>query len=382
MRILYLVNEWAYFLRHRKALARAMADQGHEVIVASGEAERAPARIHSGAIAVERLRLDRHRFRPLGDVRLVAQIRHLLARHEPDVVHAITIKPILYSALAAASSAWRGRIVWTFPGLGKVFEPPGTGYERARRRLVASVLARAADGRDTWFTFENRGDRRAFVQARIARSDRAVRVDGTGLDLDLFKPAGTPDPTTDPAGKPTVLFASRLIRSKGIDTFLEAARSSKGDARFVVAGLHDATNPDAIDLDVLHRAHDDGVIDYRGAVVPEDMPALYREAGIAVLPTRLREGMPRSVLEAAACGTANVATDQLAIREIVQPNRTGWLVAPPSAANVAAAIGDALSDRDRLARMGLAARRLVESGGYGEAEVARSFERIYAGERP
>ncbi|MDA8869918.1 glycosyltransferase family 4 protein [Rhizobiaceae bacterium] len=371
MHILYVVNELAYFRAHRERLALAMVDRGHRVSVATGEWDGVVPADWDDRVRLHRLDVDRHGNNPLRDTGMAVQVRRIIKAEEPDILHGLTIKPILYGALAAASlGSHCPRVVWTFAGLGKVFEPSRSLLARARRKAVSHALRRLQARTNAAATFENEADLKQLVAEGIVPAHRAFRVHGTGLDLSVFCPPAQPR-----SGPPVVLMAARLINEKGVDTFLEAASAVgwREGTRFLLAGPHDPTNPYAVDLASLRSKR----VEWLGPVPQGDMPALFGKADLAVLPTRLREGFPRSLLEAAACGCALIATAQPPMREIVLPGRTGWLLDRPTAASLRAALVAATSDIDRTREMGQAALDCVRSGPYSEETVFEVFARLY-----
>ena len=368
MHILFVVNALDYFRAHRERLAVDLTARGHTVTVAAGNIEEAPLDGWPQNIRLVPLELDKHSFRPLHDLKLIWHIRRLMAEEQPQVVHCFTIKPILMAGLAFALRSRRtaGSLVWTFAGLGKVFDNPKTPYLKFRKWLVAQSLKMISVFNGAHATFENQADRDSLVAAGVIPDNRAKAIMGTGIDLEHYR---LPDfehgaDHEQASDVPlTFLMATRLIGEKGVDNFLKVAAQCKANgaaARFVLAGMADHANPDVISQDVIDEAVDAGTIEFAGAVSQADMPALLGSADIFCLPTRLREGFPRALLEAASCGVALIATDQLPMRTLIKPGQTGWLVNPPDAAHLQEAVDRALDDPVATRQMGKNARTLVE----------------------
>lgn len=388
MKILYLVNEFDYFRAHRENLATAMADEGHEVVVASGSVKPGVPEGWHGAITLVPLNVDSHRFNGAHDTRLTLEIARLIRREKPDIVHAFTIKPVLYGGLALALSRLRRvgrplRMIWTFPGLGKIFESRNGRLKSLRRKLVVNALRFVADRFDVIATFENEADRLEAVSQGIVPAERAVRVMGAGIDLNHFQPV--PEATGQPSSRdgPLVfLMSSRLINEKGIDTFVQAARHLHDlgiRAEFRLAGIHAQDNPDATDMRLIEKAVSEGALQFLGTVGQADMPALLSACDVVCLPTRLREGFPRALLEAAACGCALIASDQPSIRTLIQPERTGWLLDEPSVDALQDAVSEAVSDPDGTRRFGREALSLVRSLPVSDQAIQKAFADIYTG---
>ena len=213
--ILMVVNAEWYFLSHRLALARMLRDRGYEVTVASG-IERA----QQSSIAKEGFR-----FIPIptrrGDLRLPMELRTLVSLYElyreerPDLVYQTTIKPILYGSLAARL-AGISRVVNVVPGLGYTFSARGL-YAAIRRRAVLAAYRLALSRGRTTTIFQTLDDLRFFVELGVAPKERSFVIRGSGVDLNRF----TPKP--EPIGPPLVVLAARLLWSKGVGEFVDAA---------------------------------------------------------------------------------------------------------------------------------------------------------------
>jgi len=270
-------------------------------------------------------------------------------------------------------------LLWTFAGLGKIFEPTQSAAKIARRKLVVVALNTVRIFTKPWCTFENEADRQYMIDKWVAASDRAVAVLGTGMDTQHFSPASDGQKKTGPI---TFYMATRLIGEKGVDTFLTAAKNIKADnkdCRFVLAGLVDESNPDAIPLERINRAVERGDIEFLGAVSQADIPRTLREADVFCLPTRLREGFPRALLEAAGCGVALMATNQTPMRTLVPDERTGWLFSPPNVKELEICMREALAHPEQTRQMGKNARDLVEHLPVDATSIAKAFSKVYKG---
>jgi glycosyltransferase involved in cell wall biosynthesis len=200
--------------------------------------------------------------------------------------------------------------------------------------------------------FQNVEDRDAFVQLGLAELDRTSVIRGSGVDPHVFTVAPEAD------GRPTVLYAGRLMRQKGLERFVELARTHGDRARFVVAGYPEPSSPDVVPVATVEAWAAEGVIEWLGA--RDDMPAVYAAASIVVLPTTYGEGVPKTLIEAASCGRAIVTTDLPGCRDVCRDGVNGLLVAPHDDEALHAAVLHLIEDRELRTRMGAAGRRLVE----------------------
>ncbi|MEW6248467.1 MAG: glycosyltransferase family 4 protein [Nitrospirota bacterium] len=349
-RLLFLITEDWYFWSHRLDLARAARDAGFDVSIATRVTEHGEL-IRREGFRLHPLRLERQCRRPLADLMALLEIVHLYRLEQPQLAHHVAMKPIVYGSLAAWFAGLPA-VVNAFAGLGYAF----TEQER-RRGMLRSVLLRAlkvAIGLSrSVAVFQNSEDRNYLVAKGVVRSDQTRIIAGSGIDTERFVP-GAPA-----SGAPIVLLASRMLWDKGVADFVRAAREVKRrgvQARFVLVGRCDPQNPAAIPPSRLQEWVDAGDIEWWGH--REDMPAVLSSATLAVLPS-FREGLPKVLLEAAACGKPIVATDVPGCRAVVRHQSNGLLVPPRDPGALADAIALLLADADRCAAMGRAGRDMV-----------------------
>lgn len=351
-RLLYVVNEADFFLSHRLPLALAAARVGYEVHVATPVAP-AAARIRERGIAFHAVPFSRKGKHPLRELSTLVSLYQLYRRLRPDLTHHVTIKPVLYGGVVARLTRIPA-VVSAISGLGHVFV--AKGWKAAGlRALVRRVYKVALGHPNSRVIFQNPDDERVFSTAKLIRPESAVLIRGAGVDLARF--ASVPEP----AGKPLVLFASRMLWTKGVGEFVEAASALKGagvEARFVLAGRIDSGNPMGVPSDQLREWNDSGKIEWWGQ--RNDMPAVFAQSHIVCLPTSYGEGVPKVLIEAAACGRPIVATDVPGCREIVHHNDNGLLVAAHDSAALAAALYRLINDRELRKRMGVRGREFAE----------------------
>ncbi|WP_406857380.1 glycosyltransferase [Alsobacter sp. KACC 23698] len=389
MKLVVLTNDFPYFVAHRLHVAQAAANAGWTVTVIGPQSQPIPPELAACGFDISVLPLVRSKLDPAADLNYVRGLVAALGRIRPDVVHAITIKPVLLGgmALQAARLALGRRFgfVATIPGLGLVFSTSAGASRLGRlRRLAVEALYRAALAYPgVRVTFETQSDRAFFMERFGLPADRAILLAGTGVDLSRFVP-GRP-----PAAPMRVLFAGRLLHSKGVDTFCEAARLARSqglNVEWLIAGWRDGGSADALsedDIEALRRSSD---VTFLGHVA--DMPALLAGVHVLALPTRYPEGVPRILIEAAACGVAIVVPDFPGARRLVDHEVSGLLIdddagAPaggptPAAVSLAQAIARLAGDPGLRARLAAAAQRRVLRDGYGAPEIQTRFLEIFA----
>jgi len=355
-RLLFVVNIPRFFVSHRLPLALAARDAGYEVHVATSSHDPENlARIHGSGLTVHPIPLSQHGRDPLAELRTMLALLRLYRRLEPDILHHVTIKPLIHGGIAARL-ARRRVVVAAMSGLGRAFRD-AEGRPRRPGALLRSALRLALPRSSTHLLFQNRDDLEVFRELGLVEEGRATLVRGSGVDLARFRPSPEPVPT---AGGPVVLYAGRLMWQKGLGTFVEVARRLTGTARFQVAGYSEAGSPDAVPIDDLERWAADGHIEWLGA--RDDMPAVLAAANLVVLPTVYGEGVPKTLIEAAASGRAIITSDAPGCRDICEDGTNGILIPPGDVDALEAAVRRLVHDATTREAMGVAGRRIAEEG--------------------
>jgi glycosyltransferase involved in cell wall biosynthesis len=219
------------------------------------------------------------------------------------------------------------------------------------RPLLGLLMA----GRKSRVIVQNPTDQALLCRLGIVNPRQVTLIRGSGVDTDRFAPC------PEPAGKPIVMLASRLLWPKGVGVFVEAARQllrAGVEARFVIVGEGDEENPSSIPRSQLEAWNAEPGIEWWGRQT--DMPAIYGQAQIVCLPSHYGEGVPKALIEAASCGRPIVTTDAPGCRDIVEQGINGYLVPVRDSAAVAEAIQRLLGDPDLRLRMGRAGRNRVQ----------------------
>ena len=317
-------------------------------------------------LGVERIaiEIDRAGLNPLADLRLLARYRSLLKRLLPAAYLSYTIKPNIYGSFAAASLGIPA--VPNVSGLGTAFIRGGP------LQAIVTRLYRMGFARAPAVFFQNDEDRRLFVDRRIVRNNQVRVLPGSGVDLERFTPAPLP------VGPPVFLFIGRLLRDKGVVEFVEAARSLKRElplARFQLLGGLDEGNRTVIGQGEIASWVTEGVVEQLGTT--DDVRPFIAGATAVVLPS-YREGLPRSLLEAAAMARPLVASDVPGCRDVIEDGVNGYICASRDVASLSDAMRRLANlPRDEQLAMGEAGRRLVQER-YSEAFVIRAYLDILA----
>ena len=364
-RLLYLVTEDWYFMLHRLALARAARDAGFEVHVAT-RVDR-----HGAAIAAEGFRLhpldwQRGSINPLAFLSSILAVRRIYRAVRPDLVHQVALQPSIVGSIASLGQPIR--VLNGIAGLGFAFT---SATPRARIvRVVLTALTRWLFNRaGTLTSTENPDDGAALAALGVAR-DRLVGIPGAGVDIERLTPLPEPD------GPVTAAYAGRLIGDKGLQALIAAQAllaASGHPVRLLLAGEPDPANPTSISASMLTEWRRQPGVELLGHVT--DIRTVWAKAHIAVLPSR-REGLPISLVEAAACGRPLVATDVPGCREVARPDINAILVPVDDAPALAAALRTLAGDPSLRARYGAAGRHIVETE-YSSARVGRDTVALY-----
>jgi glycosyltransferase involved in cell wall biosynthesis len=350
-RLLFVVNNPAFFLSHRLPLALGARDAGFEVHVATMDGA-SVAQITACGLRHHVIPMSRSGKNPIQEIHTIHALWRLYRRLRHSVVHAVTIKPVRYGGIAARLAGVPA-FVAAVSGLGFVFTRSGQGFNFVRAAAIA--LYRLALGHpNSRVIFQNTDDRDLLSDAGVVRPEQVVLVRGSGVDLDRFQV------TPEPEGAPVAIMAARLLHDNGVREFVAAATASVGHPtglRWVLAGSPDPGNPASVSQDEFVRWQQEGVVECLGE--RSDIAELYNASHIVVLPS-YREGLPKSLVEAAACGRAVVTTDVPGCRDAIEVGVTGLLVAIRDVAGLAAAVQRLAGDPVLRQRFGAAGRQLAE----------------------
>ena len=356
MRLLFVVNVDWFFLSHRLPIALEAKRHGYDVHVATGLTDK-QAELEAHGLTVHPLNLKRGSTNLVDLVSTIRDISRVFRMVQPDIVHLVTIKPVLLGGLAAR---WNRvpAVVAAISGLGTVFVARGL-LAMARRWIAGRLYRMALKQQNIRVIFQNPSDHALLTNLCGLTEQQTLMIDGSGVDLGEYICRPVPD------GDPVIMLASRLLYSKGIGEFVEAAKIVRSKysgpetpPRFVLVGAVDPDNPASVPPSHIDQWVADGTIEYRGQ--RKDMPEVLSSATIIVLPSYYGEGLPKILIEAAACCRAVITTDHPGCRDAIEPDVSGLLVPVRDSEALAEAILRLLADPELRQKLSAAGRQLAE----------------------
>ena len=351
----YVINVDWYFKLHWLQRAIATKDTGAVVHVVAGFTDSDILdSLEALGFICHPLEIERKSINPFSNIKVLTNLYFLIKSIAPDIIHAITIKPNLYVGLI--SRRLKIPYVLSVTGTGIIFS--GKSLTVRLIRPVVRFLYKLTGSKKVSrkIVFENREDCDYFVSTGLCDAKEAVVILGAGVDTGKYRLA-----EEKVSAIPVILFAARLLWDKGLGDLVEAGKilhNRNLDFAIQVAGIVDEDSINTIDEAVLEDWERDGLIQWLGTV--KDMPELIAKANIVTLPTFYGEGVPRILIEAAACGRPIITTDMPGCREIVKDGVNGLLVPARDVKALADAIEVLLNDRELRNRMGRQGREMVE----------------------
>lgn len=329
---------------------------------------------HGDAITREGFRLiplhmRRRSKNPIREIAAVLEIISIYRRERPDLVHHVAMKPVIYGSLAARL-AGNPAVVNAIAGMGFVFSSDRWKAKMLRPWIRSAFRLLFNQGRGK-VILQNPDDQRLLTKSGVLSPDRTVLIRGSGVDIAHF--LASPEPEDGPV---VVTLVARMLLDKGVVEFVNAARLLKHKGislKAVLVGAPDPENPESIPENRLLAWQAEGDIEWWGH--RNDIQAILAQSHIAVLPS-YREGVPRTLLEAAACARPIIATDVPGCREIVQHEKNGLLVPVKDPAALACAIERLVTDQALRQKMGEAGRQLVQRE-FAESIVVNKTLELY-----
>lgn len=316
-KILFIISEDWYFASHRLNLAQAAIAQGYEVAILT-QPSGCRSYIEAQDIKVFDWSLNRGSLNPILELKSIWQLFKIMNQYSPDLIHAVALKPILYSSLVCKILNTEGRI-FALGGLGYIFNSRKKAA-KILKKLIAILLRGAFSGPGTRVIVQNSDDFKKLISLNIANNLHTRLIKGAGVDTAKFFPM------PEPSGVPLIILPARLLFSKGIQDFIITARKLRLrglTARFALIGDRDSHNPECIPISVINEWTNERLVEIWGH--QKDMVSVFRQSSIVCLPS-FSEGLPKALLEAASCARPIVAYDIPGCRDVVKNGYNGFLV--------------------------------------------------------
>jgi glycosyltransferase involved in cell wall biosynthesis len=361
---LFIVNVDWFFISHRLPIAVAAIKEGYEVHIACNMTDK-KLELEKHGIIVHPIPISRSGVGVFTELLIFTQIFFLMKRIRPNIVHCITIKPVLYGNIVARFLSIRTRIS-SISGLGYIFI--ASGLKAKLFRLLISILYKFSLSGSKAVIFQNKSDRDTLKSLGAINNIQEIFIRGSGVDLSLYSA------TKEPLGKTVVMLIGRLLIDKGVNEFATAARiikSQRDDIRMVLVGDIDKENPKSITDLQINKWVTDNTLEHWG--YRNNIPETIEKSNIVVLPS-YREGLPKSLIEAAACGRAVITTDVPGCRDAIEPDKTGLLVPIQSVELLAKAIIKLADNKALRYQFAINGRKLAESAFDIKDVVAKHLE--------
>jgi glycosyltransferase involved in cell wall biosynthesis len=343
-KILFFAAEDWFVCSHWLPLISAAKSAGFDVVVVTRVNKHADKILELGITLVP-FEISRRGLNPFRELKTIFQLWEIYRKEQPDIVHHVAMKPMLYGSLIARLSSVPHSVNWV-AGMGWLFTS-----NRLKARMLSSIVRKLLGWllRKTIVIVENKDDQAILASMGVLFDDIHI-VRGAGVDTGLYKLA------PEPNGMPLVVLPARMLWDKGVGEFVAAASLIKKrgiQASFVLVGEPDPGNPASVSMSQLLVWQKEGAVEWWGR--REDMPHVLAMSHIVCLPS-YREGLPKSLLEAASCGRPIVTTDVPGCREIVRDGDNGFLVEVRNASALANALEKLLGDATLRVRMGTRGR--------------------------
>ncbi len=366
-KILFVVNDDWFFISHRLPIAIKAKELGYDVHIATG-AYAGPSKFEKYGFTHHVFSIARAKASPVQDLLTIFSLFSLYKKVTPDIVHHITIKPVLYGGIAARLAGVKN-VVSAISGLGVIFI--AQGIVPSIKKTIVSMLYRLALGTKNGITITQNGDDQKIIAKLAGLSESQQRlIKGSGVDLDKFKMT----PLPDTCAKKVILLA-RMLKDKGVGEFRDAAKLLKADypnVDFILAGgVHD--NPASYSEIQLNNWNQEGSVKWIGH--QDDVIAVLKSASIVVLPS-YREGLPKVLLEAAALGRPVITTDVPGCRDAIIADQTGLLVPMKNSTALAEAIRVLIDNPNMCEKFSKQGRLLMECD-FSTSKVVAEHIRIY-----
>jgi glycosyltransferase involved in cell wall biosynthesis len=356
IKLMFIVNVDWFFMSHRLPIALEALSKGCDVHLATTVTDK-KEELEKLGITVHPLLIGESKGGIFQFISSFFEIISVLKKVRPNLVHLVTIKPVLLGGIATRLTKVEA-VVAAISGLGSVFSARGF-LASIRRRIIGGIYKEALKHKNLKVIFQNENDKAILKELTGLSKTQIHMIPGSGVNLDLFNSEAIAD------DEMKFIFAGRLLYEKGIGEFIQAAQSILAEAtakkqkvKFILVGAPYPNNPSSVKLEEIKEWEKSGIIEYWG--VRKDMPEVLRQAYAVVLPSYYGEGLPKILIEAAASGRAVITTDHPGCRDAIINNVTGLLVKTRDAIDLANAMRRLIDSPEQTKQMGLSGRKIAE----------------------
>ena len=368
--LLIVVNEAWFFNSHRLPFALYAQQHGYDVHIAANGDDKNVLKIEKSGLTFHNIPFTRCSTNIIHESLTLLRLIKLYKDLKPDIVHHVTIKPIFYGGIAAQFTSIPF-VVNAISGLGLVFIKKGFSAT-IRKNIISFFYKLMFRRKNVRVIFQNPDERNMLLNNNIVNKDHSYLIKGAGVDLDLFNPKHKVEEEI-----PTVVLPARMIWEKGIREYVNAAILLKErgvKAKFLLVGAIDFDYPRFVEEKILLEWSNNGIVTWLG--YRDNVHEIYQNSSIVCLPSFYSEGVPKSLIEAAACGKPIVTTDMPGCREIVKNNFNGILVKPKDDISLANALETLINDPDLRIKYGSNGRSLAEKE-FGMDDINKMTLSVY-----
>ena len=347
-KIIFLVNGDSFFISHRLLIAKKLLLEGYEVHIAT-EFSNHRKMLSKMGFKLHNISFNKNSVNLLKTILPIFQIFFLIRKIKPNIIHLISLKPIILGGLVSLISPVNSMVI-SITGLGSMFIKNGI-FSRIRENIFILLYRVVFLFPNFKVILQNNDDLKYQIKKANLKKNKTEIIKGSGVDLNTVKF------TKIPENQPIILMACRIIGDKGILEYIKSIQYLKKynfKGKFYLAGNIDFTNPSAIKESTINHWHQKKIVNYIG--YQNDISKIIKKSTIVVLPS-YREGFPKILMEAAACGRPVITTNVPGCKDAVINNITGILIPPKNYIALANAIKNILNNKKKLKKIGKAARK-------------------------
>lgn len=366
-KLLLIINEDRFFLSHRTHIALLAKEKGWDVTLVTKDTGRKKEIEDMGFKYLE-LPINPTGMNPKDEYKLLKFFIQLFKENPEAIIHLVGLKNMMWGGLAAKMIKTKG-VLFAVSGLGTLF---GEDKSEILSRAIQQVLKIGMNRKNAAVIFQNHDDEKLFMQNGIVKKCFRFFIKGSGVDLAKY----VPDHANENE-KLKIIFTARMLREKGVEDLVAAAEILRPEyedrVEFLLCGDL-STNPTAMTREDLESLSDGSYIKWLG--YREDIPELLAKSDIMCFPSFYREGVPKSLIEASACGLPIVTTDSVGCRDTVINKKNGFLVHAHSPGEIAKALRILINNPEKRRKMGIKSREIAEQE-YDVNAVAKKHLEIY-----